>query len=63
MKSLVLDAKIFGVTLFGDGATIKTVPMVKYTGAGVQNDFSMLYIFEFFVPILQWWQEGCIMHC
>ena len=32
IKSLVLDANIFGVTLFGGGAIIKTFPMVDDIG-------------------------------
>ena len=47
----MLDAKIFAVTLFGYGATIKTVPMVNAIGAGVQNKFSMLDVFD------------CLDHC
>ena len=45
MKLLVLDAKIFGVTLFGDGSTIKTVPMFNDLGAVVHNNFTMLGVF------------------
>ena len=47
MKLLVLDAKIFDVTLFGDGATIKTVPMVNALVSGVQNNFAMPNVFDF----------------
>ena len=47
MKSLVLDAKIFGVTLFGGVAMIKTVTMVNYIDEGVQHYFSMINVFDF----------------
>ena len=46
MKSLVLHAEIFDVTLFGGVATIKTSPMVNDIGAGVHNNFSMLDVFD-----------------
>ena len=51
MKFLVLDADIFGVALFRDGATIKTVPMVNTFGAGVHNNFAIIDVFY------------CLEHC
>ncbi len=44
MKTLRSEATIFGVTIFGDGATIKTVPLLNVLGAGVNNPFALLDI-------------------
>ena len=51
MKLLVLDAKIFGVTLFRDGATIKNVQVVNSIGARVKNNFAIIDVFY------------CLEHC
>ncbi len=44
MKTLLSEACIFGVTVFGDGATIKTLPLVNVLAACVNNDFALLEI-------------------
>jgi hypothetical protein len=44
--TLLLEARCFGISLFGDGATIKTVPMVNALGAGAHNQFAMLDVFD-----------------
>ena len=44
--SLLKDSHIFGISLFGDGATIKTTPMINALGAGVHNSFAMLEVFD-----------------
>ncbi len=44
MTSLLLEARIFGVTVFGDGATIKSVALVNVLAAGVNNPFALLDI-------------------
>ena len=44
MTSLLSEAKIFGVTVFGDGATIKSIPLVNVLAAGVNNPFALLDI-------------------
>jgi hypothetical protein len=44
MKTLLLEARIFGITVFGDGATIKTVLLVNGLAACVNNLFAMLEI-------------------
>ena len=44
MKTLRSEATIFGITIFGDGATIKTVPLLNVLGAGVNNPFALLDI-------------------
>ena len=44
MTSLLSEARIFGVTLFGDGATITSVALVYVLAAGVNNPFALLDI-------------------
>jgi hypothetical protein len=44
MKTLLSEASIFGITVFGDGATIKTVPLLNVLAAGVNNSFALLEI-------------------
>jgi hypothetical protein len=39
-----LEAPVFGITVFGDGATIKTVPLVNVLAACVNNPFALLEI-------------------
>ena len=43
---LLKDSHIFGISLFGDGATIKTSPLINALGAGVHNPFAMLEVFD-----------------
>ena len=43
---LMADCKLYGITLFGDGATIKTIPMINALGAGVNNPFALLDVFD-----------------
>lgn len=43
---LVADSKLYGVCLFGDGATIKTIPMINTLAAGVNNPFCLLDVFD-----------------
>ncbi len=44
MKTLLSEARIFGVTVFGNGATIKTAPIVNVLAACVNNPFALLEI-------------------
>ena len=44
MRTLMSEARVFGLTLFGDGATIKTVPLVNVLAAGINNPFALLDI-------------------
>ncbi len=41
---LLSEARIFGLTVFGDGATIKSVALVNDLAAGVNNPFALLDI-------------------
>ena len=43
---LVADSKLYGVSIFGDGATIKTIPMINALAAGVNNPFCLLDVFD-----------------
>ena len=45
-NALLKDSRVFGISMFGDGATIKTTPMVNALGAGVHNPFAMLEVFD-----------------
>ena len=51
MTALLSEEKIYGVTVFGDGATIKSVPLVNILAAGVNNPFALLDIVD------------CTKHC
>jgi len=44
MKTLLSEATIFGITIFGDGATIKSIPLLNVLAAGVNNPFALLNI-------------------
>jgi hypothetical protein len=46
MTALLSEAKIYGVTVFGDVATIKSVPLVNVLAAGVNNPFALLDIVD-----------------
>ncbi len=42
MNSLMSEVRIFGLTVFGDDATIKTCPLINILAAGVNNLFALL---------------------
>ena len=44
MSLLLSKARIFGITVFGDGATIKNVALMNVLAAGVNNPFALLDI-------------------
>ena len=46
MKSLLTNADIYGLTLFGDGATIHKMPLVNLLASGVHNPCAVLEIFD-----------------
>lgn len=46
VNMVVADSKLFGVNIFGDGATIKTIPMINALAAGVNNPFCLLDVFD-----------------
>ena len=43
---LLKDARTFGISMFGDGATIKTFPKINACASGVYNPFAMLDVFD-----------------
>ena len=45
-NTLLKDGHIFGISMYGDGATIKTTPMINALGSGVHNPFAMLDVFD-----------------
>ena len=46
IRTLFAESRIFGISLFGDGETIKTVPMVNYLDALLHNSFILLDVFD-----------------
>ncbi len=44
MSLLLTEVRIFGITVFGDGATIKNVALMNVLAAGVNNLFALLDI-------------------
>ncbi len=46
MNSLMSEARIVGLTVFGDGATIKTCPLINILAAGVNNPFALLDVVD-----------------
>jgi hypothetical protein len=44
MKTLLSEAWVFGITVFGDGATTKTVSLINVLAACVNNPFALLEI-------------------
>ena len=46
IKNLLLESKIFGVTIFGDGATITNIPLMNILAASPNNPFALLDIVD-----------------
>ena len=46
MRSLIKESEVFGIALFGNGATIHKVPMVIFLGSSPNNPFALLYIVD-----------------
>jgi hypothetical protein len=46
MKTLMSKARIFGLTIFRDGATIKTIPLINILADGVNNSFALLDVVD-----------------
>ena len=44
MKMIVCEATTFDITIFGDAAMIKSVPLINVLAAGVNNPFALLSI-------------------
>jgi hypothetical protein len=44
MRSLLKESKVFGIALFGNGATIQKVPMMIFLGTSPNNPFALLDI-------------------
>ena len=43
---LLKDSRTFGISIYGDGATIKTYSKINACASGVYNSFSMLDVFD-----------------
>ena len=46
IKNLLLESKIVGVTIFGDGATITNVPLMNILAPSPNNPFALLEIVD-----------------
>jgi hypothetical protein len=46
MKTLLTESKIYGVSVFGDGATIAKIPLINALGASPNNSFALLDIID-----------------
>jgi hypothetical protein len=46
MRSLLKESKVFGIALFGNGATIQKVPMMIFLGSSPNNPFALLDIVD-----------------
>ena len=56
------EATVFGLSLYGDRATIKEVRMINNMGRGVCNPFAMVYIFDC-IDHCSVVEKGCPTHC
>jgi len=45
-KKILDEAEIFGLSLYGDGASIKTTQLINIMGAGVNNSGCVLEIID-----------------
>ncbi len=46
MRSLLKESKVFGIALFGNGATIQKAPMMIFLGTNPNNPFALLDIVD-----------------
>jgi hypothetical protein len=46
MRSLLKESKVFGILLFGNGATIQESPMMIFLGSSPNNPFALLDIVD-----------------
>jgi hypothetical protein len=46
MRTLLLGSRIFGVTMYGDGATITNIPLINMLVAGPNNPSALLEIVD-----------------
>jgi hypothetical protein len=45
-RALLKESKLYGILMYGDGATIATTPMINALGSGVYNSFAMLEVYD-----------------
>jgi hypothetical protein len=46
MSALVSESEIFGISIFGDGATIKNIPLINILAASPNNSCALLDIVD-----------------
>ncbi len=59
MKTILSEAWVFGIAVFGDGATIKTVQLVNVLAACINNPFALLKITDCTAHLAKGGKEGC----
>jgi hypothetical protein len=59
MRSLLKGLKVFGIALFGNGATIQKVPMMIFLGSSPNNPFALLDIVDCTSKIGKGWEKEC----
>ncbi len=57
MKSLLKESKVFGIALFGDGATIQKVPMMICLGSSPNNPSALLDIVDCTSEMAKDWEK------
>jgi hypothetical protein len=55
MGSLLTESKVFGIALFGNGATIQKVPVMIFFRSSPNNPFALLDIVDCAAPVK--WQR------
>jgi hypothetical protein len=45
-RALLKESKVFGIALFGNGATVHKVPMMSFLGSSPNNPFALLDIVD-----------------
>jgi hypothetical protein len=46
MRTLLIDSRIFGISIFGDGATITNTPLINILAASPNNPSALLEIVD-----------------
>jgi hypothetical protein len=59
MRSLLKESKVFGIALFGDGATIQKIPMMIFLESSPNNPFALLDIVDCTSEMEKGGKNGC----
>jgi hypothetical protein len=55
MRSLLIEPKVFGIALFGDGPTIQKIPLMSFLGSSPNN---LLALLDIVVAPVKWKRVG-----